>query len=939
MESWTARRLHHFHRHLLTLYPVLRPAQDRRGPCSRRSLPARKYHDVSAMTTTAEVATVPSADTPGTCIYLHHDKRSYIFGRLAEGTQRAFGSRKLHLGSTEHIFLSGCVGWDQMGGLIGFLLSVGGALDSAKEQLTLENTKREKKGKKLLALAQHDGIGIHGGDNLSHVLAACRPVIFRQPIRLRLFENRTDPRAAEAANLEPDWEDDAIRVWKVPVCRARSASPPKRPHSGLSGAASEEVAGSYKPPASVSDPEVASAIVERIMFSGSLASNPILRPCRVGDLKPTETAVTMRGGVLTAYKGPYASDDEEIPDADERAWLFPDGAAGELGGEEKKVENGLPVNHRPLPRTTYSQRSMSYIIKCRDRRGKFNVQQAKALGVAQKDFQRLTSGESVEAKDGTRVSPDMVLGALQPGRGLIVADIPSADFLDSFMERPEWKCRELMENVAVMYWILGPGLARSDAIQRFIRDHGSIERHVLCAPESCPNMITHPGPAEMQVKLRRLDGDRFPLPQYDNRVDFQQLPGAPSDKVQLGRAGLRLQLMPRLVFDDEAVAPFTDLVAAAQAVDDEVLALAKAAEAEAETVSPSWPADEDIPNPDAEVVPLGTGSSVPSKYRNVSATLIRVPGVGCYLLDCGEGTLGQLRRAFGPDQVADILRQLRCIVISHLHADHHLGAASLIKSWYQQTVRDGSQARLAVSCIGRYRDMLAELSQVDDLGLHRLRFPNCPWRLQPAEEEGNTKEEDETETDNKEEDSMEFQELKRTEKNKVKQAAGEVATARDLGGADGDSDHFGLSSIRRLPVVHCWRSHAVQLELQSGLRIAYSGDCRPSPSFADACRGAHLLVHECTFDSDRQPHARAKRHSTMAEALAVAARMAARRTLLTHFSQRYCKADSLRAAPAHGGPGGPVLLALDLMTVRLADFRRVAAYGPAVQALMERMAS
>jgi ribonuclease Z len=52
-----------------------------------------------------------------------------------------------------------------------------------------------------------------------------------------------------------------------------------------------------------------------------------------------------------------------------------------------------------------------------------------------------------------------------------------------------------------------------------------------------------------------------------------------------------------------------------------------------------------------QVIFLGTGAAVPSKYRNVSSTYVqfgsgeRFHGV---LLDAGEGTLGQLLRRFGP---------------------------------------------------------------------------------------------------------------------------------------------------------------------------------------------------------------------------------------------------------------------------------------------------
>lgn len=52
----------------------------------------------------------------------------------------------------------------------------------------------------------------------------------------------------------------------------------------------------------------------------------------------------------------------------------------------------------------------------------------------------------------------------------------------------------------------------------------------------------------------------------------------------------------------------------------------------------------DITREDAEIVLLGTGSSQPSKYRNVSSIFINLFSKGSLLLDCGEGTLGQLKR-------------------------------------------------------------------------------------------------------------------------------------------------------------------------------------------------------------------------------------------------------------------------------------------------------
>ena len=109
---------------------------------------------------------------------------------------------------------------------------------------------------------------------------------------------------------------------------------------------------------------------------------------------------------------------------------------------------------------------------------------------------------------------------------------------------------------------------------------------------------------------------------------------------------------------------------------------------------------EEVCGGDVTICPLGTNSAMPSKYRNgdpegpsvpdfpltyflVSATLVYIPNHGYILLDAGEGTWGQLARKFGDDlastsSVWQVLRELKCIFISHMHADHHIGLAKLL---------------------------------------------------------------------------------------------------------------------------------------------------------------------------------------------------------------------------------------------------------------------
>ncbi|RLO04782.1 hypothetical protein DYB28_012096, partial [Aphanomyces astaci] len=82
---------------------------------------------------------------------------------------------------------------------------------------------------------------------------------------------------------------------------------------------------------------------------------------------------------------------------------------------------------------------------------------------------------------------------------------------------------------------------------------------------------------------------------------------------------------------------------------------------------------------DGRVTFLGTGSAIPSKYRNVTSNLIAI-GSSFLLLDAGEGCYGQLFRHVGGDdgKLKHLLENLHVVWISHNHADHHLGLVRLL---------------------------------------------------------------------------------------------------------------------------------------------------------------------------------------------------------------------------------------------------------------------
>lgn len=98
-----------------------------------------------------------------------------------------------------------------------------------------------------------------------------------------------------------------------------------------------------------------------------------------------------------------------------------------------------------------------------------------------------------------------------------------------------------------------------------------------------------------------------------------------------------------------------------------------------------------LPESDSQlaVVSLGTGSAIPSSFRNVSSTLLKTPSNDLVLLDCGESTIGQIQSVFGTqDEEKSVFSRLKLIFISHLHADHHLGFFSIAQRWLEIAPRN-----------------------------------------------------------------------------------------------------------------------------------------------------------------------------------------------------------------------------------------------------------
>ncbi|WIA31761.1 hypothetical protein OEZ86_002633 [Tetradesmus obliquus] len=290
----------------------------------------------------------------------------------------------------------------------------------------------------------------------------------------------------------------------------------------------------------------------------------------------------------------------------------------------------------------------------------------------------------------------------------------------------------------------------------------------------------------------------------------------------------------------------------------------------------------------AELTLLGTCSACPSNHRNVSAYYLDLFDKGGLLMDCGEDTMGQLERRFGRQQAAQRILGLNAIWVSHMHADHHGGLYPLLLRRQQLQQQQQQQPQQPLLIMGPWPLFRVLSNYGDALGLQFRFLPNTYFCAARSPHE---------------------------------------PPAAALAAYKAAREAAGLSVLEPFPVQHVAHSTGLRLESKDGWKVVFSGDTRPCQAVIDAARGATLLVHEATFEDELQDEAIAKKHSTTAEALGVAAAAGAYRTVLTHFSTRYPKIPIMKPPAAADGAAagsdlaavGSVVVGFDLMSINLAD--------------------
>ena len=256
--------------------------------------------------------------------------------------------------------------------------------------------------------------------------------------------------------------------------------------------------------------------------------------------------------------------------------------------------------------------------------------------------------------------------------------------------------------------------------------------------------------------------------------------------------------------------------------------------------------------------------------RNVSSLALKREG-RLFLLDCGEGTQRQMMRYGVGFSLDDIL-------ITHLHSDHYLGLAGLLRTMSLQ----GRDERLRIWAPHGTGETIRALR---DLGGDRLAFDATVHELRAGdavEGEGFRVEAFATEHTRR---SLGYALIE-----DIRPGRFDVAAAREMGVPEGPlfgrlhrGETVDLEDGRRV------RPADLVGPPRPGRKVVYTGDTRPSAETVRISRAADVLVHEATFTEEERGRARETGHSTAAAAARVAREAGVRRLVLTHISARYAE--------------------------------------------------
>ncbi|XP_067634811.1 ribonuclease Z, mitochondrial [Eurosta solidaginis] len=581
----------------------------------------------------------------------------------------------------------------------------------------------------------------------------------------------------------------------------------------------------------------------------------------------------------------------------------------------------------PFEIDAQNQMVVAYICKLKPRPGALNLVKCVERGVPPGPLLgQLKNGIDVKLDDGTIVYSKDVSEPSETALSFVFLDIPSEDYLPALQEQTEvFRAvqQETQNEVALVVHFTPAHMLGNNCYRAFMKNFTPRTQHLyLNSPRN--QFSGYIAAHRIQYQLNQLNARTFPLltealdanlnissklkktklgePAKTDEIDVENstnhAESANDDDTGTELINLNsltsFHLRPRKGLDRSTEAQLnpSEYIEETQVLADFPQLLSKL-KSDLEALPP--------PSCTAEypkITFLGTGSCIPNKTRNVSAIMVQSTADAYMLLDCGEGTFGQIVRLYGKARAALVIRNLKAIYISHLHADHHIGL------------------------IGLLNERRALLQQTDAAPAENKVLLFAPHQIKPW---------------------LNFYNERIENIENTYTFIGNADMLHEpmlLGATRAD---IGIDAVSTCLVRHCPHSFGVSLTLPASagntepVKITYSGDSMPCEDLVALGRNSTVLIHEATMEDDLLEEARLKMHSTISQAIAQGREMQAQHIILTHFSQRYAKLPRMQQLVGGKAPETETMrnvsIAFDNMQMTLGDLEHFHYMYPALHAL------
>ena len=320
----------------------------------------------------------------------------------------------------------------------------------------------------------------------------------------------------------------------------------------------------------------------------------------------------------------------------------------------------IPTKEDAVLKTDGAVPVACYVCRLADVKGKFLPEKAQELGVKMgPDCAKLVSGVCVVGETGRVIHPHEVMEPTVAGGTVIIVDCPDGSYTEALFASPGFESYMDGNGGEIVMVHLGPfSVVSGDAYQQWMsRFSTEAVRHIFVNERATNATAIMRDAAVTQCKLNLVDERYFPLQQ---RISWQE--EWKQNGVIMGKDLLQYHLKPvgkKGVDTSQLLEPFRheEVIQSLKEEDPDALNAIhafrerrrKCQETSASSIGPE----------ELEITFLGTGSAIPSKYRNVTGIYLDFFARGSMLLDCGEGSYGQLIRRFGKEGADEAIKKLK----------------------------------------------------------------------------------------------------------------------------------------------------------------------------------------------------------------------------------------------------------------------------------------